>query len=253
MFGALEEHRRPIRDVLASCDYYAAECERDVRMAVEWGLKGVALPVIPNTGGLKTARMRGLRTPGLSSARRVVAVKGYQGWAGRAFVALRALELCARELRGYRVVVYSAEEDVALDAALKARASGIPFDVIGRSSHEEILRLHGRARISVGLSIGDAISTSLLEAMAMGSFPIQSNTSCADEWIEDGRSGLLVPAEDPDVVASAIRRALADDAMVDDAARANEETIASRASWDIVRPQVLDMYDTAAAMHNRAR
>ena len=32
----------------------------------------------------------------------------------------------------------------------------------------------------------------------MGSFPIQSDTACADEWIEDGVSGLIVPPEDPD-------------------------------------------------------
>lgn len=248
VFGALEEHRGPIRDVLALCDFYASECERDVRLAEAWGLKGRALPVVPNTGGLRTHRLVAMRTPGPPSARRVVAVKGYQGWAGRAFVALRALELCAEELRGYKVTIYSANPDVSLAAALKSRATGIPFEILGHSPHDEVLRLHGSARISIGLSIGDAISTSLLEAMAMGSFPIQSDSSCAEEWITHGRSGFVVPAEDPAAVAGALKAALADDAMVDLAARVNEQTIQSRASWDIVRPQVLDMYEAAASL-----
>ncbi len=59
------------------------------------------------------------------------------------------------------------------------------------TSHHDILQKHGQARISIGLSIGDAISTSLLEAIVMGSFPIQSWTSCADEWIVDGKTGIL--------------------------------------------------------------
>jgi len=71
-----------------------------------------------------------------------------------------------------------------------------------------MLHYYGRARIYIGLSISDAISTSLLEAMVMGAFPIQSCTACADEWIEDGKSGFIVPPEDPHVIAEAIRRAL---------------------------------------------
>ena len=55
-----------------------------------------------------------------------------------------------------------------------------------------MLRLHGRARVSIAISIGDGISTALLEAMAMGSFPIQTCTACADEWIIDGKSGFIV-------------------------------------------------------------
>ena len=44
----------------------------------------------------------------------------------------------------------------------------------------------------------------------MGALPIQSCTACADEWIVDGRSGLIVPPEDVDVIENALRRALTD-------------------------------------------
>ena len=62
----------------------------------------------------------------------------------------------------------------------------------------------------------------------MGSFPIQSCTSCADEWIVDGKTGILVPPEDPEVVEMAIRRALTDDDLVNRAAEANFEIAQER-------------------------
>src|SRR5208282_406757 len=114
---------------------------------------------------------------------------------------LRALRLAADELEGYRIGVYLAgEESVRISAELLEHESGIPVELIPSCSHEEMLRWHGRARVSIGLSISDAISTSFLEAIMMGSFPIQSNTSCANEWIKCGESGSLVPPEDPQVI-----------------------------------------------------
>jgi len=93
------------------------------------------------------------------------------------------------------------------------------------------------------LSISDGISTSLLEAMAMGTFPIQSYTACADEWIVDGQSGFIVPPEDPQVVAEALRRALTDDLLVNRAAELNSQTIAQRLDNSIIKPQVIKMYE----------
>jgi glycosyltransferase involved in cell wall biosynthesis len=148
-------------------------------------------------------------------------LKGYQGWAGRALVGLRAIELCADRLHGYRVAIYLANNEVRMAAELVSRETGIPIDIVPQSSHDDILALHGRSRISIGLSISDAISTSLLEAMTMGSFPIQTNTSCAAEWLTDGEGGILVPPNDPEPIADAIRRGLGDDELVDHAAELN--------------------------------
>jgi glycosyltransferase involved in cell wall biosynthesis len=178
-------------------------------------------------------------------------LKGYQGWAGRALVGLRAIELSADALKGYRVAVYLAGQDVRIAAELVAQSTGIPIEIVPHSPHEDILRLHGQARISIGLSISDAVSTSLLEAMVMGSFPIQSNTSCADEWIRCGETGLLVHPEDPEAVAAAIRRAVTNDALVDHAAEINARLAAERLDQSVIQPQVIAMYDKVAAQGKR--
>lgn len=242
VYGRLGEHEERIRQVLAACDFYSSECARDVELAREFGFGGEALTVLPNGGGFDLELMRSLRQPGPVSGRRLVVVKGRQNWAGRALVALRGIELAADALEGYEVAVYLATPDVRMAAELLAGSSGIPVRVVPPSPREDVLRLHGRARVSVGLSIGDGIATSALEAVAMGAFPVQSNTSCLGEWIEDGRSGLLVHPEDPEGVAGALRRALGDDELVDQAAERNDAVLSERLDAASVAREAVALY-----------
>ena len=247
LFGRLPEHAGRIKAVLAACDYYISECQRDVQLARQMGLRGEVLPVLPCGGGFDLAWVAQFRQPGPTSSRRLILLKGSQSWAGRALVGLRAVELCASELRGYRVAIYMATADVKVAAELVSQSTGIPIEVMPRCSREDILRLYGRARVYIGLGISDAIPTSLLEAVVMGAFPIQSCTSCADEWIADGETGLIVPPEDPEPIAAAIRRAVSDDALVDRAAELNARMARERLDEAVIRPQVIAMYEKVAS------
>jgi glycosyltransferase involved in cell wall biosynthesis len=245
LFGRLPEHRERIKAVLDECDHYLCECHRDVALALGLGLvQSKVLGVIPSAGGLDLNEVQRLRA-GPASERRLILVKGYQDFAGRALVALAALGMCGDALRGYRIAVYLTSKDVALAARLLAATSGVDVEVIPRCSHAEMLRWHGRARIYLGLSISDALSTSLAEAMALGAFPIQSCTACADEWIDDGVSGFIVPPEDPRAVAEALEKALASDELVDQASAKNWETVKTRLSSVQIREQVLTAYRRA--------
>ena len=247
LYARLAAHVDKIKAILSTCDYYSCECHRDVKLAEDMGLKGEVLPVLPNTGGFDLARITQLRKPGTTSSRRLIILKGYQGWVGRSLVALHAIERCEEVLRGYRVAIYLAREEVALAAELVSQSTGIAIEMIPPCSHDEMLSFFGQARIYIGLSISDAISTSLLEAMIMGAFPIQSCTSCADEWIENGKTGLIVPPEDPEIIAAAIRRAVTDDALVDSAAEENMRVATERLDRSIIQPQVIAMYEHVAA------
>lgn len=244
LFGRLREHEPRIKRTLNTFDYYSCECQRDVNLARAYGFTGEILPVFPNGGGFDLARVSALRSPGPVSERRSVLLKGYQNWAGRALVGIRALERCADFLKGYEINVYLAESDVKIAAELCERSTSVPVNIVPEgSAHEEILKLHGQSRISIGLSISDAISTSLLEAMVMGSFPIQSCTSCADEWIVDGETGMLVPPEDPEIVEMAIRRALRDDDLVNSAAEKNFRLAEERLDWKKLKEMAIGMYN----------
>jgi glycosyltransferase involved in cell wall biosynthesis len=247
LYSRLAEHHEQIKELLANADYYTCECERDIHLAREMGFEGEVLTVLPNAGGFDMAHLAELRQTGAVSARRTVVLKGYQNWAGRALVGLRAIALCADALKDYRVAIYSATSDVTISAELLTQSTGLQIDIIPTCSHDEMLALFNSARVYIGLSISDAASTSMLEAMAMGTFPIQSCTACVDEWLVDGETGLVVPPEDPEIIAQALRRALSDDALVDNAAERNIKMITDRLDHSVVKPQIVSLYERVAA------
>jgi hypothetical protein len=244
LFGRLEAHRDRIRQVLANLDYAFCECRRDAELMRQYGFRGAQLPLVPAGGGFRFEEIEPVRDGSPPSRRGLILVKGYQTWAGRALVAMRALERCAELLSGREVAVFSPSNEVAIAAELFQQRTGVPVRLIPhRTPHRSMLALHGAARVYVGLSISDAIGLSLLEAMAMGAFPVQSCTSCADEWVSDGRTGLLVSPDDVDVVEEAVRRALTDDKLVDAAAIENWEVVTDRLDWHSVRDVVIGAYE----------
>jgi len=132
----------------------------------------------------------------------------------------------------------------SVQTGIKSRI--IPYNTL----HEKILTLHSKARISIGLSISDGISASFLEAIACGSFPIQSDTSCANEWIENGKTGILVPPEDPYIIARAIKKGLTDDKLVDNAAVYNWKTVKNNADEKDIKIKAEQMYITSLEKYN---
>ena len=111
-------------------------------------------------------------------------------------------------------------------------------------SYEEILWLHGLARLSIGLSSGDGITMSFLEAMIIGSFPIQSHTSCAEEWIQEGAMAKPVHSGDPQHVAEVIRIALSDDDLLERAAVQNADVAQERLQYDMIRARAITYYES---------
>jgi glycosyltransferase involved in cell wall biosynthesis len=55
-----------------------------------------------------------------------------------------------------------------------------------------LLAIIGRSLIYVGTSKTDGISTSMLEALASGATPVQTDTACAAEWFDHLKQGILV-------------------------------------------------------------
>lgn len=246
LYGRLNNHNILIKQLLSNIDFYSAECNRDISLAKQYGYTGTCLPVYPNTGGFHLSQIKDLRERSLpTSKRKYIMLKGYQGWAGRALFGLAALRKLGTLLNGYTIIVYSNPDadDIKIASDLLAQELGINIKILPKSNHNEILYWQSQSRISIGLSISDGISTALLEAMALGSFPIQSDTSAADEWIEDKKSGILVSAEDPLNIAESIKIALLDDKLVDNANDVNWNVISQRAEFNQLKNLSLESYN----------
>jgi hypothetical protein len=94
-----------------------------------------------------------------------------------------------------------------------------------------MLDLFASARIYIGISLSDGISTSLLEAMAMGAFPIQTSTACVEDWIYNRASGSSLSALDSRLVSETVRSSLAAGASsLGGGIKTNLDTVRARAN-----------------------
>ena len=252
-FQKFPEHLGAIKQLLARCDYLIPDCRRDEILAREYGFRGQVPLILPGSGGYPVQAMRRQMTPGPIANRRLIMLKGYEGWAGRASNALAALEMCRDLLPGYEIIVYAASPGIATHVDQIRSQHGLDIRVLPRRPHREMLQFFGGARLAIGVNATDGVPNAMLEAMTMGAFPIQSDTESTAEWIIHGENGLLVEPGKPGQIAEAIRRGLLDDSLVDTAAERNVQLVTERLDASVIQPQVVEMYTRIAAAGNRSR
>jgi hypothetical protein len=239
-FRRFPKHLQKLKSLLALSDIYAAECERDIALARDLGFVGMKMPVRPNAGGFSVELLSAALTE--VAKRKTIAIKGYHGWVGRAHVAIESISLIASQLREYRVVFYSSNLSTVRLARKLAKRTGLDIEINnkGALSHDQMLNLFGRSAVYVGLSESDGISTSLLEAMAMGAVPVQTSTACCDEWFSD-ETGVAIKNIEAEEVSKGILRAL-ELSKLGLAAKKNRETIRNKASESFVKEAALLYY-----------
>jgi glycosyltransferase involved in cell wall biosynthesis len=241
-FAQFEAHQKQIEHLLSQIDYYSCECHRDIKLAHHHGFRGPVMRVLPNTGGFDIEHITTLRSPLPPSKRKRIMIKGYQHFAGRAMTSLAVLESIADRLKDYEIILYSVSSEPLARASQLIDQGVLNIKIVGWADHDEMLSYFGSSRMYMGISVSDAISTSVLEAMAMGAFPIQTDTSCCDEWFEDGIGGFIVSPDAVDQIRTAFLRALDDDALVDSAAEINWKTVERRLDRRILAPQIAEFY-----------
>jgi glycosyltransferase involved in cell wall biosynthesis len=220
------------------------DCRRDQVLGRELGFRGQELGVFPGGGGFDLAEMVSHRQDP-PSARRVLAVKGYQNdtYGGCALVAMQAVHRCADALKGYLVAVYGASPSVRDVARHISTVAGLRIEVHEKIPRDILIRLMGRSRVHIAVGTTDGTPNAMLEAMIMGAFPIQSDTVSTGEWIRNGENGILVPVEDLPAIETAIRKAVSDDDLVDKAAHSNQVLMREKAERVLVRTQVVRAYE----------
>jgi glycosyltransferase involved in cell wall biosynthesis len=203
-FSRFPRHERRIRALLGLATAYSAECQRDVLLAEHFGFRGRTLPVIPNSGGFDEHQLYADEIP--LDQRDLILVKGYNGWSGQARLAVMALSGLSPAIKQFSIIFYSCNLSTILRVRLFLVRKGLRVQCFkkGVLSHSQMLELMAKARIYLGVSRTDGISTSLLESIARGAFPIQSVTSCANEWVEHRKSGYLLQDNTVDGVKSAL-------------------------------------------------
>jgi hypothetical protein len=241
-FEQFPEHKAKIIQLLQIASHYSAECQRDIEIVGRLGYTGSTMPVIPNSGGINLQEIPKHLPP--PSQRKKIMIKGYTGFVGRALLSIKACELVAEHLRNYEVVIYSASFKARIRALKLRHIHKVQVTIVKkRTPHHRMIQLFSEARIYIGISLSDGISTSLLEAMAVGCYPIQTDTSCASEWLPN-RSFQTISDISVISISTALKKALAHDSEVDTVALSNMATIEARADSTKIEKIAHDFYLT---------
>jgi glycosyltransferase involved in cell wall biosynthesis len=135
--------------------------------------------------------------------------------------------------------MFSCNSKTVAEAKRLSRSAGLEIVTHKKHtlSHSEVLGIMRKSIAYIGLSKSDGISTSMIEAMSQGAIPIQSDTSCANEWIRSGQGGFLVGFNDWQAVAKSLDQILKNTSFVAEARARNYQTI--REKYDANRLSVI--------------
>ncbi|WEK03646.1 MAG: glycosyltransferase [Candidatus Devosia phytovorans] len=113
---------------------------------------------------------------------------------------------------------------------------------LGTLPHAALIKLFQVSAAHVYLTYPFVLSWSMLEAMASGALIIGSRTAPVEEYVEHGRSGLLVPFFERDALVGAMRQALDNPAAMAPLRLGARNTIEKRAGLeDSLRRQVTSL------------
>lgn len=239
-FQHFEYHKRKIVNALGWASHYSAECERDYELASSLGFSGNFLPRIPNAGGLDIEEGN-LRC----SDRNLILVKTYGGQFGAGEIAIRSIQKFVHEYPQLRVHFYSVTPDLEEKVRQTQLASQgrVTYSTLKKPlKHEELISMFRDARIYLGCSKSDGLSTSFLEAVCGGAYPIQTNTSCAQELVNEGVIGSVINLDEESVLV-ALRKAHLDPKYLNAAQDANFAYARKNFSVDFVRNRAQLFYD----------
>lgn len=233
-------HRKKITAVLGRVNYLVTDCQRDLHLARSLNFSGKHLGVIPGGGGYQLQELLPFKWP--QQQRKMILVKGYQHDFGLAIPVIDALRELGESLGGYEIVVFGAHRPV-IDHIKK---HNLPYKVFHRNelSPSQVMELMGKSLIYIGNSRSDGLPNTLLEAIVMNAFPLQSNPGGAtSEIIRDGHNGLLIhQPENVPAIKETILSAIGDQPRLETAAAANEIIAEKMLDCVKIKADIIKMY-----------
>lgn len=241
-YNSVKEHQQQIKRVLERIDYLITDCNRDYNMARQIGFSGEFLGVIPGGGGVDLQQAKKLSKP--IHERKIILVKGYEHKFGRALNVIKALQYLISEHKiNQEIVVFGAHKKV-IDYI---RENNLPFVYFERQelSNDRVLALMGQSLIYIGNSLSDGIPNTLIEAMCLGAFPIQSEVGGSiAEVVRNNLNGKIIKdASNIEEIKKHIVSSLSDFSLLKKSERINQELAKEKFCKEIVKIKITEAYN----------
>lgn len=160
----------------------------------------------------------------------------------------------AEKLRGRTrvVIVGGGEYEPVVRREIERKQVGDVVRLAGRLSNEELSDLYSRCAVFCLPAIVDSrgetegLGVVLIEAMSHGKPVVASRLGGIVDAVEDDGNGLLVPPNDPDVLADALLRVTEDRELAERLGTAGRERAKKLFSWEGIAERHLLVYSTAA-------
>ena len=236
-------HNNDIENVLSHISMLIVEGKRDALLAKAFGCKAQIVEIPSVGGGFDFSEMDKFSFTAPSQRKKIM-VKGYEGDERLASNVLKAMRTIKPRLNGYEVVVYSCSNKLLPLIDEIKRENEFTITHFSDTGRQEILQITSESRLSITNNLSDGVPNTMLEAMAMGAFPIQSNTAITEGWIDDHINGLLTDPININSIANAISSALDDDAMVDKAAEYNKSLTRKKLDARMIGREIENIYQS---------
>jgi glycosyltransferase involved in cell wall biosynthesis len=218
------------------------DCQRDQRLAQEWGFEaGNPAIVLPGGGGIQMD----VFYPDLGMVNEqpplVLNPRGLRAYV-RTDTIFRAIGLVHAQRPQVRFACTGmAGQSEALGWVGELGLEGA-VELLQPLSREQMAEHFRRAQVMLSITTHDGTPNTLLEGLASGCFPIAGDIEALHEWITPGVNGLLVDPGNPRALAEAILTALDQPEMRSKAREINLALVRERSDYGQVMVQAEAFY-----------
>jgi glycosyltransferase involved in cell wall biosynthesis len=232
------------------------DCNRDLRLAHEWGYPADRPAIVlPGAGGIvpeifhpvQTGEQHQTITIGGETIELpvespvIVNPRGFRAYV-RNDTFFRSIQFILENVQG-AIFLCPAMKGVR-EAESLVKTLGIEKSVylLPKLTAREMGDVYRSAQISVSPSEHDGTPNTLLESMASGCYPIAGDIESIREWIQNGVNGSLIDPSNPSELARAVLAALNNPDLLERARNTNIRMVVDRANRADVMHKAEDFY-----------
>ena len=217
-----------------------SDCQRDVRLAREWGLsQEKPYLVAPGNGGIRSDVFYPPEKPVEEPV--ILNPRGFRPYV-RNDIFFKAIPLVLAKHPNARFVCALMAGEAQAEQWIRESEISHAVELLAPMPHSQMANVFRRAQIVVSPSVHDGTPNSLLEGMACGCLPIAGDLESIREWITPNENGWLFDSTNPHSIAEAILVAIENKNLRSKAAGLNREIISSRGEYRSNMQRAEDFY-----------